>query len=53
MLIWMQKLPESDIRKVEACTSFVGLYVKKYIILTCSVLVYLFSEMYRIITHMV
>ena len=49
----VKKLPEDDPRKIETCSSCDGLYVKKYIILTCSVLVYLFSEMYRIITHMV
>jgi len=35
----MEKLPEDDLRKIEIHTSFDGLYVTKYIILTYSAFV--------------
>jgi hypothetical protein len=34
-----KKLPEDDLRKIETCKSFDGLYVKIYIILTYSAFV--------------
>jgi len=34
-----KKLPDDDLRKIETCKSFDGLYVKIYIILTYSPLV--------------
>jgi len=36
-LIYVKKLPEDDLKKSETCGSFDGLYVKIYIIFTCSV----------------
>jgi hypothetical protein len=47
MLVW-HELPEDDLKQIETCGSFSGLYVKVYILILVRVLVLLTKKSYCI-----